>query len=147
MFDQCIVQDVWVANIGTKDRSSEWKVSFNVSEKKLTLDIDSGAQCNILSKASAEKFIAITPITDSGVIISGVSTRIISYGQINLPYKYRDMKKVITVQVIDSLRSFQLLGRKDSLLFGLIARVNSVDVSVTTEQLKNDYADVIGQDI
>ena len=41
----------------------------------------------------------------------------------------------------------QLLGRKDSLLLGLIARVNSVDVSVTTEQIKHYYADVIGQDI
>ena len=41
MFDQCTVQDVWVANMGTK--SSEWKVTFNVRGKKLTLDIDSGA--------------------------------------------------------------------------------------------------------
>ena len=147
MFDQCTVQDVWVAIMSTKDRSSEWKVTFNVGEKKLTLDIDSGAQCNILSKASAEKFVAIAPITDSDVIISGVSTKVKSYGQINLPCKYRDMEKVITFQVIDSERSMQLLERKDSLLFGLIARVNSVDVSVTTEQLKNDYADVIGQDI
>ena len=35
----------------------------------------------------------------------------------------------------------------NSLLLGLIARDNSVDVSVTIEQIKNDYADVIGQDI
>ena len=57
------------------------------------------------------------------------------------------MKKEITFQVMDSPRILQLLVRKDSLLFGLIARVNSIDVSVTTEQLKIDYADVIGQDI
>ena len=73
MFDQCTVQDVWVAIMSTKDRSSEWKVTFNVGEKKLTLDIDSGAQCNILSKASGEIFVAIAPITDGDVIISGVN--------------------------------------------------------------------------
>ena len=54
------------------------------------------------------------------------------------------MKKVIIFQVVGSPRFLQLLIRSDSLLFGLIARVNSVDVSVTTEQLKIDYADVIG---
>ena len=84
MFDQCTIKDVCVANKGTKDRISEWKVNFNVSEKKFTLDIESGHQCNILSKASVEKFSAIAPITDSDVIISGVSTRVKAYGQISL---------------------------------------------------------------
>ena len=45
---------------GTKDRSSEWKVTFNIQGNKLTLDIDSGTQCNILSKANAEQFSAIS---------------------------------------------------------------------------------------
>ena len=116
MFDQCTVQDVWVANIGTKDRSSEWKVTFNVRVNKRTLDIDSGAQCNILLKENAEQFSAIAPITDSNVIISGESTRVKAYGQISLPCKYRDTVKVITFQVIESPRSWPLLGRKDSFI-------------------------------
>ena len=121
---------------GTSDRSSEWKVTFNVRGKKLTLDIDSGAQSNILLKESAEQFSAIAPIRDSDVIISGESTRVKAYGQISLPCKYRNTEKVITFQVIDSLHSLQLLERKDSLLLGLIGRVNSEYVSVTTEQIK-----------
>lgn len=44
--------------------------------------------------------------------------------------------KVITFQEIDSPCSLQLLGRKDSLLLGLIGSDNSEDVSVTTEQIK-----------
>lgn len=148
MFNQCTVQDVWTASTDTNSESTgDWKVTFDIGNKKLTLDIDSGAQCNILSKTSAEKFSAVAPITDSNVIINGVSTKVKAFGQISLPCKYKDTERLVSFQVIDNPRPLQLLGRKDSILFGLIARVNSVNVSTATEQLRKDYADVIGQDI
>lgn len=48
MFNQCTVQDVWTASTDTNSESTgDWKVTFDIGNKKLTLDIDSGAQCNI----------------------------------------------------------------------------------------------------
>lgn len=134
MFNQCTVQDVWTVSTDTNSESTgDWKVAFDVGNKKLILDIDSGAQCNILSKTSAEKFSSIAPITDSNIIINGVGTKVKAFGQISLPCKYKDTERLVGFQVIDNPRPLQLLGRKDSILFGLIARVNSVNVSTATE--------------
>lgn len=77
MFTQCTVQDVWTVSTDTNSESTgDWKVTFDVSNKKLTLDIDSGAQCNILANTSAEKFLSIASITESNVIINGVGRKV-----------------------------------------------------------------------
>lgn len=112
--------------------------------KKSTLDIDSGVLCNILSKTSADIFLSIATISDSNGIINGVGTKFKAYGQISLPCKYKDTERLISFQVIDNLRILELLGKKDSILFGLVARVNSVNVNTATEQIRKDYADDTG---
>lgn len=92
MFNQCTVEDVWIVITDTNSETTgDWKVTFDVDNKKLTLAIDSDAQCNILSKTSAEKFSSITPITDSNinVIIDGGGTKVKAFGQLSFPCKYK----------------------------------------------------------
>lgn len=45
-------------------------------------------------------------------------------------------RKRISFQVIDNPRLLQIIGRKDGILFGLIGRVNSVNVDTATGQIK-----------
>lgn len=60
--------------------------------------------------------------------------------QISLPCKDKDTKRLVSFQVIDNPRLWLLLGRKDSILFGLITRVNSVNVGTATGQTRKDTA-------
>lgn len=77
MFDQCTVQDVWTVSTDTNSGATDdLEVTFDVGNKKLTLDIDSGAHFNILSNTSEEKLSSIVPISDSNVIINDVGTKV-----------------------------------------------------------------------
>ena len=67
MFNQCTVQDVFIAKTGyvSSAKSDDWRALL-----KINVEIDSGARCNVLSKATAEKFQSISTITPSDVIIN-----------------------------------------------------------------------------
>lgn len=102
MFDQCTVQDMWTESAHNSEATDDWEVTFDIGNKKLTLDIDSGAHFNILSNTNAENFSSIVPISDSNVIIIGVGTKGKSYGQIRLPWKDKDAERLlVSFQVID----------------------------------------------
>lgn len=96
MFDHCTVQDVWTVSTDTNSGATDdLEVTFDVGNKKLTLDIDSGAHFNILSNTSEEKLSSIVPISDSNVIINGVGTKVKSYGQMSLPCKDKDAERLL----------------------------------------------------
>ena len=57
IFEQCTIQDVFTAKTNDMSNSdSEWNVTLHVRGQKLQLELDTGARCNVLSKATAEKF-------------------------------------------------------------------------------------------
>lgn len=96
MFDQCTVKDAWTVSTDTNSGATDdLKVTFDVGNKKLTLDIDIGAHFNILSNTSEEKISSIVPISDSNVIINGVGTKVKSYGQMSLPCKDKDAERLL----------------------------------------------------
>jgi hypothetical protein len=149
MFEQCAsVQDVFVANVDTLKTQVEqdWKVKFKVNNTDLLLEIDSGAMCNVLSRNTAERFRSVSQIKQSDTIINGISGKQMkAFGKITLPCEYKGAIENIVFQVIDTPRNVNLLGREDSVNLGLIARVNSVEV--TTSAMINEFSDVIGEDI
>ena len=136
MFEQnTSTHDVYtVQNNGNETNNKEWTVNMTVNNKHLRLEIDSGAQCNVLSRQIAEKFCAEFPILKSDARINGVSgTLIKALGKITLPCEYKNVKHNLTFQVIDGQRNLNLLGRDDSVKLGLIMRVNSTQMEI--EQL------------
>lgn len=64
MFEQCTsVHDVLKASIGPKNSGSkDWTVKLRAGKTDLLLEIDSGAQCNVLSRTMAKKFGSVAQI-------------------------------------------------------------------------------------
>ena len=146
MFGQTAsVKDVFVATSGGSDKN--WSVTFNIAntELPLVLEIDSGAMCNVLSRKTANEFNSIAQIEESDIIINGVSGKSKAHGKITLPCEYKGIARDIEFQVMDTPRNVNLLGRNDSVNFGLIMRVNSVKTEI--DHIIEDYNDVLGGEI
>lgn len=146
MFEQSAsVADVFVATSDASE-NKEWTVAFNVGDKQLPLEIDSGAMCNVLSKQTAEKFTSMAPIVKSDTIINGVSGKQTkAHGKIVLPCEYKGKQSHIEFHVMDTPREINLLGRDDSVKLGLIVRVNIAKVSI--DEIIKEYSDVLGDEI
>ncbi|XP_021360878.1 uncharacterized protein K02A2.6-like [Mizuhopecten yessoensis] len=146
MFDQCTVHDVFTTDTDDSHEDCEWKVALDVTGKKLTVEIDSGARCNVVSKNTAEAFQSVSAIQQSDAIINGVSGKPMkAFGKINLPCAYKNIKRDVEFQVLDIRRNVNLLGRDECTRFGLIARINSVQL--TTDDILSEYSDVVGDEI
>ena len=79
MFIQNTFQDVWLAKMVQNTEAAIGKSPSLLMENNYPLPLTRDAQCNILSKESAELLSSIASITDSDVIFSGVSIRVKAY--------------------------------------------------------------------
>ena len=120
---------------------SDWSVSFNVKGIDYKLEIDTG--CNVITKTIAQKLRAIAPIRDSKTQINGISGHLVPSQEIILPCRYKGQLMNLMFQVIDS--PICLLGRPDTVRYGLIKRVNAVTPSI--KDLIGSFNDVVGEDI
>jgi hypothetical protein len=128
---------------------SEWTVTFDVKGLPLELEIDSGARCNIISKSKAQQYTSISSICGSSTVIHGVCgspTKV--YGEITLPCRYKTVSCNLTFKVMDTPKHISLLGRPDSLYFGLITRMNMVkSVRSSTNELLQEFSGVVGDSV
>ncbi len=141
MFTQSAsISDVFIAKADASD-NQEWTVTLKVGNEDLNLEIDSGAMCNVMSKRIAEKFQRVAQITQSDTIINGVSGKPIkAQGKIVLPCVYKGTNRNVEFQVMDTPRNVNLLGRNESVKFGLIMRVNTVKME--SDAIIKEYSDV-----
>lgn len=146
MFTQSAsISDVFIAKADASD-NQEWTVTLKVGNEDLNLEIDSGAMCNVMSKRIAEKFQRVAQITQSDTIINGVSGKPIkAQGKIVLPCVYKGTNRNVEFQVMDTPRNVNLLGRNESVKFGLIMRVNTVKME--SDAIIKEYSDVLGEEI
>ncbi|KAK3098150.1 hypothetical protein FSP39_016659 [Pinctada imbricata] len=152
MFDQCTIHDVYAADsnvLNDTSRSSsdsDWSVTFDVKGINLTLEIDTGARCNVIAKSIAEKFTAIAPIRKANNYINGISGHLVEpVGQIILPCRHNGKLMNLMFQILDTERPICLLGRPDSVRYNLVMRVNSVTSCI--EDLIGSFSDVVGEEI
>ena len=132
----------------------DFSVTFVVHNKKLALDIDTAAQCNVLSLATVQRLGFSHMIKESNLLINGVhnhSKR--AYGSIHLPCLYRQRISYLSFQILDTDRHIDLLGRRDATRLNLVARVQSLHTTShnMTDPLLHDliheFQDVINDDI
>ena len=128
--------DVHVAN-------DDWSVRFHVQGRPLDMEIDTGARCNVIDKATLIDLNVNHVLNPSSTVINGVHGKCVrSLGIATLPCRYKDKLMNVDFEVLDNVKRLNLLGRCDSKRFGLIARVNTVDCDIAHE-----YRDVIGDEI
>lgn len=151
VFDQCVVNDVFLCTNEHSLNNDEWFVNMNVHGNKLKLEIDTGAMCNVLSLKSLKSISPFTIIGPSNILINGVhGSPVKVLGKVTLPCVYKGVSHCIDFQVLNENRNLCLLGRQDSCRFNLIARVYSVNTEQVTEcedlvhRFKDVFSDTVG---
>ena len=140
--------DAFVAGIENSVDDDYFHVTFQVNNHSLSVELDTGAKCNILSLASLKKLNEKYEIKPSNAIISGVhGKRVKAIGCVRLPCEYQGVTRFIDFQVLDSAKNVNLLGRDDCVQFGLIKRVNQAVIEGNCKQILHRYSELFGDDI
>jgi hypothetical protein len=121
---------------------------MRVQGKDLKLEIDSGAKnCNILSLKTLKEMGIEHNIESSNVCISGVHSEAQkAFGKVTLKCNYKGISENVEFQVLND-RRVDILGRQDSVKFGLIARVHAAVGQTGCEGLVKKYDDVFSDKI
>lgn len=143
LFEQCSTKDVFKTTIDG-EYHEEWTVDFNIGGELLTVEIDSGARCNILGMKEANKLKNKYEMKESKTVIKGISGEPLkAVGRIVLHCNYNGSTSQIEFQVLNMEHNVNLLGRNDSIRLGLIARVHMAQVN----ELIDEFKDVVGDEI
>lgn len=115
----------------------DWVETVNFGNLQVRFKLDSGAQCNVLSKSLYDK-ITTKPLEPTKVRLESYSKTFIKpMGQCSLTVENRGKKHSLCFQEVSGNYT-PLLGRVICKEMGLIQRVNYVNI----EALMKDYADV-----
>jgi len=143
-FEHADVNDVFIAT--SSEDNHEWSANLKIGCKTIKFEIDSGAMCSVMSYGTAKLFEKVAPITRSDVIISGVNGPAVkALGMITLLCEHKNIKRSVNFQIMNTPRGINLLGRDDSVDFGLIMRIHTARLE--TESIIEKYSDVLGEEI
>lgn len=143
MFEQCSTHDIFSCT-NNDTESNSWYVEFNVHDKPLTLKVDTGAGCNLISKQTLVGM-GIHETKPSDVVLKGINACEKSVGQIKLPCMYKGVVHMLDFQVLNG-NGVDLLGKQDSTRLGIVTRIDSL-LSVKQHKLLIKYQDVFDNTI
>ena len=123
---------------GDKYRN-DWQVQLVVSKQKLSFKIDTGAQCNVISKATLG-IVSKAPLVKSNArLVAFGGHRIMPSGKVTLLCEHKKRLYPIQFEVVDGVPN--VLGLKTSTELNIIKRVEGINSQHVSDPL-NDFADV-----
>ena len=128
-----------------------WKIAFNVGKHTVQMKIDTGAQCNIISKAECSKLTDIRKLLPSKNVLTAFSgEKMTSLGIAELKVNYKGQDFILKCGVVDRNVS-NIIGQADGMRLHIVKRVYSVTnddiISDNPEEIlaaANDVFDKIG---
>ena len=142
--DVCDVNEIDVMHVNDVDK--DFYSILEIDGRTFKVELDTGAKCNVLSLKSLQMLnvdIEMLPSHISIRCVHGQSRKAI--GCVKLPCVYKQVKHIVEFQVLPG--NFNLLGRADCVQFGLLARVNKINVSNDCERIADKYTDVFSDRI
>ena len=119
-------EEFFIDTVSTGDEE-DWKVTVGINEKKVTLKIDTGAQCNSMSKKLYDKISQKAPNKSKVRIISYSGHKIPTCGEAMMAVSYKDKYHTVKFHIVEQdLRP--LIGGKTSLDMGLVKRCYAMNV-------------------
>jgi len=122
----------------------EWQITISINGQKTKFKIDTGAQCNVISK---QKYIAVsqTPLQKSKAKLTAFGGhKLHTCGKAAIPCKYNGHQYLIEFEVIDQDVP-SILGLPSTVEMNLVHRVDTLDTT-DTQDLPNkvfgQYSDV-----
>ncbi|XP_053698856.1 uncharacterized protein LOC128745808 [Sabethes cyaneus] len=123
------VEELYIAAISDEDESSEevWYETVLINDEKVKLKLDSGAACNVLPWNIYRKLGGVLKQSKTKKLVSYSNHKLNVKGEAELPVTVRGRKESATFKIVDG-EVMPILGRKTSVRFKLIARVDDVNM-------------------
>ena len=135
--------EFFVDSIETNDKSDiNWNVTVNCEGKPLTMKIDTGSQCNVMS-LSTYKSVSRNPLEKS-------KTRLVTYsghklstsGKIVLTISYKGKFYPVLFQIVDK-NVTTILGSKSSVDMNMVSRIYAVNMqNQSSHDIIQEYSEV-----
>lgn len=111
----------------TADGPKDWQETIYTGTNKLVVKLDSGAQCNVLSKELVQKLKAKIQPSSTKRLISFTEHKIPVIGEVKLDCKVKNQRAEIVFKVVDE-KVQSILGKESCEQLKLISRVNEVNL-------------------
>lgn len=119
---------MFIAAIEDEDNNSEvWYETVEINGKRITLKLDSGAACNVLPWKVFRMLGQQLNESNTKRLISYNNHSVDVIGEANLPVVVRGRQEKATFKIVDGDMT-PILGRKTSVRFQLISRINEVSM-------------------
>ena len=130
---------MYIAMINDHADTEEWEVNIRMNEQRVTFKIDTGAQCNVISKETYDK-VSRQPLTKSRAKLTAFGGhKIRACGKTVIACEYKEKYTPVEFEVVEQ-HVPSVLGLKTCTEMGLVRRIDSI--SNKTEDMLNEYRDV-----
>ena len=131
--------DLFVDTICGNKNKKDWQVQLAVNRRKLSFKIDTGAQCNVISKTMFD-IVSKAPLVKSNArLVAFGGHRIVPFGKATLLCEHKKKLHPIQFQVVDNVPN--VLGLKTSTELNIIKHVEGINSRNVSDPLK-EFADV-----
>ena len=131
--------EFFVGSVTIASNSDDWTATLNVNGVSVPFNLDTGSQCNVISKETHSK-LCTDQVLDKSTsrLITYSGHKMIPCGQKDLVCEYRDKSYMQRFQVVDQSAP-SILGRESCLQYHLVQRVMMVDDSMNCEKIVSQY--------
>lgn len=103
----------------------KWSASLKIGEKYLKVKLDTGAECNVLSKQEAERLALSIEGSSTKRIVTYSNTSVPVIGEAKVKCESRNKTKIYTFKIVDDNLP-PILGRTMCEKLGLNVRINEI---------------------
>ena len=128
--------------VNTIDQNNDkWTTELTVNNTKLKFRLDTGAKCNIITKADFTKFNNVTLERAEKSLKSYSNHRINPLGSVKLTIKHKDVNMAANFEVVD-LKQGNILSGDIAEKLNLLKRVDSIHLD-TEHELTRDFPELV----
>ena len=119
-------EDMFIGMIQTSRGSKDWKATILLNKQKTTFKLDTGAQCNVISKDKYNQ-ISTKPLRPSHVrLMAFGGAKLNPCGKTTIPCRHKYKQYAVEFEVVDQ-NVPNILGLKACTEMNLIQRVDAID--------------------
>ena len=125
-------EDMFIGALQKGQSDKEWQVTISINGQKTKFKIDTGAQCNVISK---QKYLAVsqTPLQKSKAKLTAFDGhKLHTSGKVVIPCKYNGHQYLIEFEVIDQ-EVPSILGLPSTVEMNLVYRIDTLDTTDTQD--------------
>ena len=132
-------EDMFIGMIQANSNLEDWKTTILLNKQKTTFKIDTGAQCNVISKRQYNQICNKPLLPSHARLVAFGGTPLHPCGKAIIPCQYKNKQYAIEFEIIDQ-NIPSILGLRACTEMNLIQRIEAIDTQIPESLSK--YSDV-----